>query len=76
MQDKRVETLLQMLAGKSRADEQGVKNQMVSSLSAEQQALFRKALSDRDTAQQLLQSPQAVEILKKLQGNGGKNGSE
>jgi len=49
---------------------------MVNSLSDEQKALFNKALSDRNTAQQLLQTPQAMEILKKLQGNGGKNGSE
>lgn len=76
MQDKRIETLLQMLAGKSTVNEQNVKNNMVNSLSDEQKALFNKALSDRDTAQQLLKTPQAIEILKKLQGNGGKNGSE
>ncbi|MBQ3519213.1 MAG: hypothetical protein IKJ63_05605 [Clostridia bacterium] len=76
MQDNRIDALLQMLAGKSQANEQGVKDRMVNSLSAEQKALFTKALSDRDTAQQLLQTPQAMEILKKLQGNGGKNGSE
>ncbi|MBE6812968.1 MAG: hypothetical protein E7523_08805 [Ruminococcaceae bacterium] len=76
MQDNRIETLLQMLAGKSTVNEQNVKNNMVNSLSDEQKALFNKALSDRNTAQQLLQTPQAMEILKKLQGNGGKNGSE
>jgi len=76
LQDNRIETLLQMLAGKSTVNEQNVKNNMVNSLSDEQKALFNKALSDRNTAQQLLQTPQAMEILKKLQGNGGKNGSE
>ena len=76
MQDNRIEALLQMLAGKPTADDLKVKNNMVNSLSDEQKALFNKALSDRETAQQLLQTPQAREIMKKLQGNGGKNGSE
>ena len=76
MQDNRIEALLQMLAGKPTADDLKVKNSMVNSLSDEQKALFNKALSDRETAQQLLQTPQAREIMKKLQGNGGKNGSE
>lgn len=76
MQDKRIETLLQMLAGKTSENDRNVKNNMVSSLSDEQKALFNKALTDRNTAQQLLQTPQATELLKKLQGNGGKNGSE
>lgn len=76
MQDNRIEALLKMLAGKPTADELKVKNNMVNSLSDEQRALFNKALSDRETARQLLQTPQAREILNKLQGNGGKNGSE
>ncbi len=76
LQDKRIETLLQMLAGNPTANDKNVKNSVVNSLSDEQKTLFNKALSDRDTAQQLLKTPQAIEILKKLQGNGGKNGSE
>ena len=74
MQDKRIETLMQMLSGDKTADEKQVKDKMEKSLSAEQQALFKKALSDRETAQQLLNTPQAVELLKKLQKNGGRNG--
>ena len=76
MQDKRIEALLQMLAGKPMANEENVKSNVVNSLSDEQKTLFNKALADRYTAQKLLQTPQAIEILKKLQGNGGKNGSE
>ena len=76
MQDKRIETLMQMLSGNKTADEKQMKEKMEKSLSGEQQALFKKALSDRETAQQLLNTPQAVELLKKLQKNGGHNGSQ
>lgn len=76
MQDKRIETLLGLLSGSANTNERAVQENMVNSLSDEQKALFQKALADRDTANKLLQSPQAVAILKKLQGNGGQNGSE
>ena len=76
MQDKRIEALMQMLSGNKTADEKQMKEKMEKSLSGEQQALFKKALSDRETAQQLLNTPQAVELLKKLQKNGGHNGSQ
>lgn len=75
MQDKRVEALLQMLAGGHKGDEQKVRKNVEASLSAEQQELFKKAVSDSSVAQQLLNTPEAIELLKKLQGNGGKNGS-
>ena len=67
---------MQMLSGNKTADEKQMKEKMEKSLSGEQQALFKKALSDRETAQQLLNTPQAVELLKKLQKNGGHNGSQ
>lgn len=76
MQDKRIDTLMQMLSGNKTADANQVKDKMEKSLSAEQQALFKKALSDRETAQQLLNTPQAIELLQKLQKNGGQNGSQ
>ena len=76
MQDKRIDALLELLKGNNREQAQQVRQEAQSGLSAEQQELFRKALTDQNVAQQLLNSPQAVEVLKKLRGNGNKNGSE
>ena len=45
MQDKRIETLLQMLSGNHVENEKQVKDKMEKSLTAEQQALFKKVLS-------------------------------
>ncbi len=74
MQDNRIDTLLRMLAGDAGTDPQ--KAQKQAGLSPEQQAMFQKALTDKAFAQQLLNSPQAQQIMKKMQENGGKNGSQ
>jgi hypothetical protein len=74
LQDNRIDALLQMLTGEGGADPQ--KAQKQPGLSSEQQAMFQKALTDKAFAQQLLRTPQAQQIIKKLQENGGKNGAQ
>lgn len=76
MQDKRIEALLQMLAAGRNEKGEMVRADVESTLSPEQKALFQKAMSDSNVAQQLLKTPQATQLLKKLQNGGGKNGSE
>lgn len=76
MQDHRIEDLLRMFAGNGMQDSEKTQQQAQAGLSPEQQAMFRKALTDKAFAQQLLQTPQAAQVIKKLQENGGKNGSQ
>ncbi len=76
MQDKRVEALLNMLANGNVSQAQQKGSEIASSLTPEQQMLLQKAMSDRSTAEQLLKSPQAVELLKKLKNGGGGHGSQ
>ena len=76
MQDKRVEALLNMLAKGNTAQAQQTGAEVASTLTPSQRQLLHKAMSDRGTAEQLLKSPQAIELLKKLKNGGAENGSE
>ena len=76
MQDKRIDALLQMLAQKNMENETGARKKMENSLNSEQKNLFHQAMNDPSVANQLLNTPQAKELLKKLQNGGGKNGTQ
>ena len=66
MQDKRIEDLLQK-AKKGENVSAGEREALQNSLNANQKELLQKALSDKNTLQQLLNSPQAKELFRKFE---------
>ncbi len=70
--DKNAENIAKILNAKSSDEQRKLAMNMLSNMDSAQSAKLKEALSDKQKINELLSSPQAQQILKKLKGN--KNG--
>ncbi len=67
--DKNAENIAKILNAKNDDEKRKLAMNMLSNMNSSQSAKIKEALSDQQKINELLSSPQAQQILKKLKGN-------
>ncbi len=70
--DKNADKIAKILNAKTTDEQKRLAMNMLSGMDSKQSAMLKEALSDQKKIQELLNSPQAQQIIQKLKGN--KNG--